>query len=148
MQSVNEKEEHTVPIKVLHVLSSLAVRNGMLGVVENYHEYLNSDEVHFDYVYFFDLADNRKKEIEEGGSRTFYLPFQDSKRPFKTIEAFFASHDGEFDILHCHPPFAPQLFARAAKRHGVKRVVAHSHSTKFSNKRVSAARNWFLSKFV
>ena len=76
------------------------------------------------------------------------MPFQKSKRPFKVIEDFFAEHDGEFDILHCHPPFAPQFFGRAAKRHGVKRVIAHSHSTVFSDRKLSALRNRTLSKFL
>ena len=140
--------ESAKPINVLHVVPSLAVRSGMVSVVENYRRFLDADEVCFDYLYFFDLPDNRKDEVEADGCRTFFLPFQDGKRPFRTIESFFAEHEGEFDILHCHPPFAPQLFARAAKRHGVKRVIAHSHSTKFSNKRLSAVRNRFLSKFL
>lgn len=136
------------PIRVLHALSSLAVRNGMLSVVESYHKHLDPDEVTFDYMYFYDLPDNRKEEIEASGSRTFFLPFKDLKRPLRAIESFFAEYEGEWDVLHCHPPFTPQLYARAAKRHGIKRVVAHSHSTKFSDKPLSAARNWTLSRLI
>lgn len=146
--NTGENRSETSPIRVLHVHSSLAVRNGMLSVIENYRRFLDNEKVHFDYLYFFDLPDNRKEEIEAAGCRTFYLPFQNSKRPFREVEEFFAKHNGEFDILHCHPPFAPQVFARAAKRHGIKRIIAHSHSTKFSDKRMSAARNWALSRIV
>lgn len=138
----------SAPIRVLHVLSSLSVRNGMLSVVESYHKYLDPSKVVFDYVYFFDLPDNRKKEIESCGSRTFFLPFQEARNPFACIDRFFLEHAGEFDVLHCHPPFAPQLFGKAARRHGVKGVIAHSHSTRFSDKHFSALRNRVLSQFL
>lgn len=138
----------TRSIKVLHVLSSLAVRSGVLSVVENYHKYIDPADVSFDYVYFFELPDNRKEEVEARGSRAYFLPFQSSKRPLHAIEEFFAEHDGEWDIVHCHTPFAPQFFGVAAKRHGAARVVAHTHNTKYSDKPVSAVRNWALSKVV
>lgn len=96
------------PIRVLHVLSSLAVRSGVLSVVENYHKYIDPADATFDFVYFFELPDNRKDEVEARGSRTFFLPLQSSKCPFHAIEEFFAEHDGEWDIVHCHTPFAPQ----------------------------------------
>lgn len=136
------------PIRVLHVLSSLAVRSGVLSVVENYHKYIDPADATFDFVYFFELPDNRKDEVEARGSRTFFLPLQSSKCPFHAIEEFFAEHDGEWDIVHCHTPFAPQLFGAAARRHGTARVVAHTHNTKYSDKPMSAVRNWGLSKVV
>lgn len=142
------KQHNNDMVRVLHVHSSLAIRNGMLSVTENYRHYIDASKIHFDYLYFNDLPDNRRDEIESDGCKTFLLPFQDSKRPLGTIDSFFSEHDGEYDILHCHPPFAPQVFGRAAKRHGVRHIIAHSHSTKFSDKRISAARNWLLSKFL
>ena len=138
----------TKPIRVLHVLPSLAVRGGMVNVVENYRKHLNPNEVHFDYVYLYDLPDNCIEEAEQAGTRTFYLPIQNRSSILKAIESFFCDHDGEFDILHCHPPYTPQIFGRAAKRHGVRRIIAHSHSTKYSDNRLNAVRNWSLAKFL
>lgn len=136
------------PVRVLHVLPSLSVANGMLSVVENYQKHLDPAKARFDYLYFSHAPFTREASIARRGIRSFYLPFKGSKRPFRDIDIFFAQHEGEWDILHCHPVFTPQLYACAAKRHGIKHVVAHSHSTRFSDKASSAKRNKTLSHFL
>lgn len=135
------------PIRVLHVLPSMSLRGGMMRVVMNYNHFIDRNAVHFDYLYFAP-PDDFVKEAEALGSRSWQVGFSPRPGGLSRVHAFFAGHAGEFDILHCHPIFAAQVMGAAAKRNGCKCVIAHSHSTQFSDKPVSVVRNRLLSHFV
>ncbi len=131
-------------IRVLHILPSLGLRGGMVNVVSNYQRYIDDDVVHFDYLYFGKLETTIESELRRRGSKTWLVPLIDRRAQ----KSFFEEHHGEFDIVHCHPIYAAQLLGRLAIQNGAKRVIAHSHSTKYSEKRISALRNRFLALFV
>lgn len=134
-------------IRVLHVLPSMSMRGGMLSVVMNYHHAIDRDAVAFDYLYLRE-PDDRVEEARSLGARVWHVPFAPKPGGFQDTHAFFREHSGEFDIVHCHPIFAPQVVGNAAKRAGAKCVIAHSHATKFSDKPAAARRNRAVSRFV
>lgn len=132
-------------VRILQVVANLGIKSGMTGVVINYHRFLDPSRVQFDYLYFDESETDYRQEIEQLGGRVFKI-----SRPRMTqastreIDRFFAAHEGEYTAIHCHPAWSPAVFARAAKRHGIQHVIAHSHNTKFSDKRLSAVRNGCL----
>lgn len=130
------------PVHVLHVLSSLNRGGGMIRVPYNYQLHIDSKQVSFDYLYFFEMPDTLSMEVAELGSRTWHVPAG------KGLIDFFREHKGEFDIVHCHPIFASQLVGWPARLNGAKAVIQHSHSTRYSDKSSSAKRNAFLARFM
>ncbi len=130
------------PIRVLHVLPSLTCAGGMISVVKNYQLHLDNDRVVFDYLYFSEAPDSIGEQLRSRGSRTWCVPFN------RSLITFFKEHAGEFDIVHCHPIFSSQFIGPLARRFGAKRIIAHSHSSRFSDKKISALRNSALSWFV
>lgn len=114
----------------------------MISVVYNYQKHIDSSKVRFDYVCFKKTSDSIQSDVEQMGSRVWYV------KPGRELCDFFSNHSGAFDIVHCHPIFASELVGRTAKKHGAKAVIAHSHSTRYSDKKLSAIRNRLISCFV
>lgn len=135
------------PIHVLHVVPSMSLRAGMTSVVMNYHHAIDASKVHFDYLYI-NPPEERIAEAEALGAHVWRVPFAPKPSGFAAVRQFFSRHASEFDIVHCHQIFAPEIVGLPAKRCGAKRVIAHSHATRFSDKRISGARNRFISLFV
>lgn len=135
-------------IRVLHFVPSVSCSAGMVSVIVNYHKRIDPALVRFDYL-CLNASDssNREEEIGRLGGHVWLLSDYGDKL-LASISAFFCAHVGEFDIVHCHPIFGAQLVGMAAKRAGASHVIAHSHSTKFSEKELSAKRNRLLSHFV
>lgn len=134
-------------VRVLHVVPSMSLRAGMTSVVMNYHRAIDASRVHFDYLYI-NPPEERIPEAEALGARVWRVPFAPRPAGFAEIKRFFSQHAGEFDIVHCHQIFAPEMVGWFARKNGAKRVIAHSHATEFSEKRLSGVRNRFISLFV
>lgn len=136
-------------IKVLHIVPTININSGMMSVVLNYHKHIDRSKVQFDYLYFFDSDVNYCDEIKSLGGNAYFIGSPNiSFRYFKKIDEFFSNHAGEYFAIHCHPIFAANIFARSAKKHGIKHVIAHSHSTKYSDKKISAIRNYIFNIFI
>lgn len=135
------------PVRVLHVLPSMSFRGGMISVVMNYHHAIDADKVHFDYLYVRP-PDDRADEARGLGARVWQVPFSPRPAGVSAVHRFFAQHAGEFDIVHCHQIFAPEIVGWPAKKYGARRIISHSHATRFSDKFSSAIRNRFITLFV
>ena len=135
------------PIRVLQFLPSLAKSAGMVNVILNYYKHMDLNKVHMDFIYLNEVEPSFRAELEARGSLCCQVSIQ-KKEGVSTLKEFFGKHIGQYDILHCHPIFGPELLGGMAKRAGIKRVIVHSHSSRFSEKKVSAIRNRLLSTFV
>ena len=136
-------------IKILHIMPSISINNGMMSVIINYHKHIDRTKVQFDYLYFFENDGNHLETINQLGGKAYFIGApRPTVRYFKKIDAFFSKHGDEYTAIHCHPIFASELFGRNAKRHGIKHIIAHSHSTKYSNKKISAIRNYIINLFI
>ena len=136
-------------IRILHVVASLNINAGMMSVVMNYFRNIDRNKVVFDFLYFEKTDKTHQKEIEDLGGRVFYVPHRTFKlKDQKALFNFFHEHKGEFTAVHCHPIWSSFVVSRAAKRSGIRHVIQHVHSTRYSEKPSSEKRNRLLMKFV
>lgn len=136
-------------IRILHIVPSLNINSGMMSVILNYHKSIDTSKIQFDYLYFDESTQNHMDTIKSLGGKTYCIGFPKMTLSyFKKIDNFFKCHEGEYTAIHCHPIYSPQIFGRAAKRHGIKNVIAHSHATKYSDKIISSFRNYIINLFI
>lgn len=129
-------------IRVLQVLDTLDACAGMTSVVVNYHRRIDRSRVQFDYLVFETGDASCQGEIEALGGRIYTIPRPGlSKLFFSQTEGFFSAHGKEYAAIHCHPIWAPGVFGHYARKYGIPHVIAHSHSTRFSDRPLSALRN-------
>lgn len=135
--------------RILQIVPSLNINAGMMSVVMNYYRHIDRNKVQFDFLYFFEMDQTYKDEIISLGGRIFTLGKPSFKHEFQVkYNQFLKQHKREFAAIHCHPIFAPEIFSHVAKKNGIKHVIAHSHSTKYSDNKLSAIRNYFINLFV
>ena len=136
-------------IRILHIVPSLSVNSGMMSVILNYHKFIDKSKVQFDYLYFNEIQQNHMNTIHSLGGKTYCMGFPNLSVSYqKKINKFFSCHEGEYLAIHCHPIFSSQIYGIAAKRHGIKYIIAHSHSTAYSDKIISSMRNYLITLFV
>lgn len=135
--------------RILHIVPSLNINAGMMSVIMNYYRHINRNEIQFDFLYFFEMDQTYKDEISSLGGRVFNIGKPSFKHSFQIkYNKFLKLHKGEYTAIHCHPIFAPEIFSHTAKKNGIKHIIAHSHSTKYSDNKISAIRNYFINLFV
>ena len=128
--------------RILHVVSSLGTGSGVMAMLMNYHRHICRERLQFDYLSFRDTTGTYEEEIKALGGRVYHISRPSPGGSFRRqMDAFFREHQGEYDTMHCHPLYAAVIFAPAAKRYGIRRVIQHSHTTRYSDKPLSAARN-------
>lgn len=131
--------------RILHIVSSLGTGSGVMAVLMNYHRHIDRERVQFDYLSFRDTTGTHEAEIASLGGRVYHIGRPAPTAAFRRqLDDFFRTHRGDYDTIHCHPLYAAVIFAPTARRYGVRRVIQHSHSTKYSAKRLSAVRNWLM----
>ena len=136
-------------IRVLHVVSSVRVGSGVTSLLMNYYRRMDRKRVQFDFLYFKTAEESLTEEIMQLGGRVFSVKAPSLRRLFSAeTETFFAAHAGEWNIVHCHPIFASAYIAAAAERHGVKNVVQHSHTARYSTHLSGRVRNAALLAFA
>ena len=129
-------------IRILQVLDTLDVCAGMTSVVVNYHRRIDRGRVQFDYLVFSKSKNGYDHEIEALGGHVYWIPRPGLNKTFRRdTTAFFSVHAKDYVALHCHMLWAPAVFGPFARKYGISHVIAHSHSTKFSDKPASALRN-------
>ena len=129
------------------MLANLNVYSGMTGIIVNYHRFLDRERVQFDYLYFDGGAETYEEEIRSLGGRVFRMPRPTNPAQFhRAMHAFFSGHASEFVAVQCHPIWATAVVAPYATRFGVRHLIAHSHSTGFSENRLASARNYVLAR--
>ena len=135
--------------RILQIVPSLNINAGMMSVIMNYYRHIDRNKIQFDFLYFFEMDQTYKDEILSLGGSVYSLGKPSFKHSFQAkYNQFLKQHKGEFAAIHCHPIFAPEIFSHLAKKNGIKHVIAHSHSTKYSDNKLSAIRNYFINMFV
>ncbi len=130
-------------VRILHIVHAITRGGGLSNVVMNYYRNMNREKIQFDFLYFREVEDDFRSEIESLGGRCFYMAEPSlSLSFFKERESFFREHRGEWLAIHCHALFAVCIFAKVAKKYGVKSVIAHSHSAGYGiGKIIKKTRN-------
>lgn len=129
-------------IRILHVESTLNINAGMMSVIMNYYRRLDRTKIQFDFLYFGETPSNYLDEITALGGKCFYLGEPGFGREYQQkLRAFFCEHSGEYTAVHCHPIWGAAIVGHEARRSGIKHILSHSHSTRYSEKQLSAIRN-------
>ena len=132
-------------IKVLQVVDTLRQRSGVTSVILNYLRNIHSDGLQIDVLVGDRAEPEMVKAVEACGAEVFFMPMLGLTNAFKVVRhlnAFFATHP--YDIVHSHFNQLDFLLFPAARRHGVKHCISHSHNVRLSPNRFRAFRNRLL----
>lgn len=131
-------------MRILHFVPDIGVANGVVSVVLNYFKAMPND-IKFDVMYFMDCENDRRADIEALSGRVFKISPLGIKSLFSPeIDSFFKAHSGEYEAVHIHVPYMSMFIAPKAKRHGIKKIAVHCHSTVYSLISVNTQRNRLL----
>ena len=134
-------------IRILHVVSTLNKASGVMNVIMNYYKNIDRSKVQFDFLYFAVKENTYEKEIKHLGGQVFYierLQFKKIKKFIRSIDAFFAKHKETYKAIQLHEVYLNLLIFPIAKKYRIKNCIVHVHTTKYSDKRLNAVRNYIL----
>lgn len=130
-------------VKVLCVLPSLRICNGVASYAMNY--YKNISNIDMDFVVAnLDTKSDYFDEIKANGNKIYNLSKNASKNFFDyiyKIKKFFKENANKYDIIHCHVANAGAIFLYYAKKYGIKVRIIHSHATETSDNKIKQIRN-------
>ena len=130
-------------MNVLIVTSNLSLRSGVASFLVNYLRNLDRTNNHFSLIYYDEASTpTYNDELNKLGISLFYIP---RKSFVSNFNRFCKEHFEQFDLIHINDPYLGFLFIGIKKKLGVKKVVFHSHSTKFSDSSCKSLRNFLLS---
>lgn len=129
--------------RILHIVSSLGVDSGVMGVIMNYYRNIDLDTLQFDFLYFQEKEFTHIEEIEALGGNVYFLP-KPSMKSLKLYKDFFEEKKSMYKTLHLHEIYLNAILLPIAKKRGFKHLIVHSHATKFSDKKLNAIRNRML----
>ena len=118
-------------IKILHILSSLEITNGIASFIMSYYKYIDHSKFDFDFLVTSDINDY-EHELSKYDSKVFVTSKPSLKNTFKFIrdlKDFFKNHN-EYDIIHCHVPNAGAFVLPIASKYSSNIRILHSHVTK------------------
>lgn len=119
-------------MRILHFVPDIGVANGVMSVVINYFKAM-PDDIKFDVMYFKECERDRRADIEALGGNVFKINTPGIKSFVSSeLDDFFESHRGEYEAVHIHAPYMACLIAPKAKKHGIKKIAVHCHSTWYS----------------
>ncbi len=131
-------------MRILHFVPDIGVANGVMSVVLNYFKAM-PDDIKFDVMYFMDCEKDRRADIESLGGRVFKIsPLGIKSLISPEIDSFFEEHKGEYEAVHIHVPYMSLFIAPKAKRHGIKKIAVHCHSSVYSLISSNTQRNRLL----
>ena len=138
----------TKKIKILYIISSLRLCDGVTSYSMNYYRGLNKEQFEIDFIVYPDNQSDYYNEIRNNGGKIYYiskLGKSNIKSKFKEIDNFFAKN--KYDIVHCHILTMGAIYLYYAKKHGVKIRILHSHATKFGEGKWKNLRNSLFAFF-
>ena len=117
------------PIRVLQVVPNMH-RAGLETLIMNIYRNIDRDVVQFDFLVHYTDRFDYDDEIEALGGKIYRPSIRnDSNLPkyLGDLKRFFKEHP-EYTIVHGHMESFGFLYSRAAKKAGVKTIIAHSHN--------------------
>lgn len=133
------------PLRILQIISGLEQGSGVAQVVLNWHRNIDTTKVQFDYLCFKTGDTDLENEVRQKGSNVYCIPYKGIAHSFSFIKQsiiFFKEH--RYQILHSHITHLNLIFYPLAKIFGVKHIIQHAHLTTWSDKKISAIRNYLM----
>ena len=128
-------------MKVLHLVSRLSINSGLMSVIMNYYRRIDRKEVQFGFLYFTeDRSEDYKSEIKELGGKIYFFNINKwrLKESFRTA---FSDLKEKYDVFHVHELYLLFAAEKTARQSGVKAIIGHAHTIKYSEKFFSGIRN-------
>lgn len=135
--------EKVEKINILHVVSCLNVDSGVMNFIMNYYRNIDIEKVQFHFVYFIEGENTYKDEIEKLGGKYYFLE-KPSLKTYEQYKSFFNKFGNIYKAIHLHEIYLNAILLPLAKKAGIKKLITHSHATRFSDKKLSAIRNRIL----
>lgn len=122
-------------MRVLHVISTLYIGSGIANFVMSYYRKIIGYKVQFDFLAFCPYENGFEEEVKELGGNVYYIAkpnLRTAGQYKKAVKRFFKEHSGEWECVHIHEILVQKYIAETAKKvGGVKKVLIHSHASKF-----------------
>lgn len=116
--------------RVLQVIGNLSV-GGAENVAMNLYRYINREKFEFHYLVYGKEVGYYESEVEDLGGKVIHMeePSKNYMNFTKKLKNIMKKY-GPFDIVHSHTLFNSGLVLETARRLGIKKRIAHSHSIK------------------
>lgn len=132
-------------IRILHIVSSLSRSSGVMSFIMSYYRHINREKLQFEFLYWRSVKNNYEEEILALGGKTHQIPKPSIKRSFFVeTDKFFKAHANRYKFLHLHEVYLNAFLWLAKKRYKTGPIIAHVHSTHYSNRPLNAIRNKIL----
>ncbi len=121
-------------MRVLQVLSTLNIGSGIAQFVVSYAKQLQGKDITFDYLIFRSVPTSFEQEVAQMGSKVFVVEqptLRTASAYAKQVKEIFAQNQNVWDCVHIHEILVQRAIRKQAKKSGVKRVIAHSHNSRF-----------------
>lgn len=119
-----------------------------MSVIMNYYRHMDRSRIQFDFLCFIPCKNQQEsyeREIEELGGRVFFVAKPGSSPgSVRELSQFFKNHRQGYQWLHNHEVYLSFLLNPIAAHFGISNFIVHSHTTKFSDRRLAALRNRIL----
>ena len=137
------------PIRVLHIVPSLARDAGVTSVVYNLTRFSDSNRVHYDFLHH-DTIDGHPRhdnafdrEFESWGCKVYRVNHAGADLPrfLREVHAIMRVIGSTYDVVHCHMPNSAFCTLREAKKAGAAVRILHSHLNTSSDRLSHRVRN-------
>lgn len=133
-------------MRVLHVVSNIALGSGIMSVLMNYYRNLDRNKVQFDFFFYDSRKITYADEIVKLGGEAIEMP--NIRNPLKfrrSYSTFCKNRKGQYSIVHIHDCFMSFFICDIKRNLGVPKLIIHSHNPKLSDHMLGEIRNRILS---
>ncbi|QDP41459.1 glycosyltransferase family 1 protein [Radiobacillus deserti] len=132
-------------IRVLHIVSTLSKSSGVMSFIMSYFRNINRGKIQFDFLYWQNDNNSFIDEIKELGGNVYLIPKPNiSKKFWYDFTAIFKENSGKYNIIHLHEVYLNMLIYPFLRKYNINHLIAHAHTTKYSDKKISSLRNRIL----
>lgn len=131
-------------IRILHVVSKLSLNSGVMNVIMNYYRHTDRTKIQFDFLYFEERNPDFKDEIKNLGGNIFSVNKPSLKhiyRTYKEFNFFLSNNYAKYTAVHLHEVYLVHFISYFCKKYGIKHLITHAHTTKYSDNPKNALRN-------
>lgn len=116
------------PVRILQVVTSLNP-GGIENYLMNLYRHVDRSVLQFDFLVHRNEPGLYEREVEDLGGRIYRVSRANPFNPnyYTALNTFFSTH--AYDVVHANLDCMSGFVLAAAKRHGVKTRIAHSHSS-------------------
>lgn len=130
-------------LRILFLVSTLNVANGVNSFVMNYFRKINHEEVQIDILMFFDRTSPYIDEIHSCGGNVYLAPpVSNLKEHIEYCDTVLRS--GNYDVIHDNTLIVSIPVMLLAKKRHIKTRILHSHATKMGDTFLKNIRNSFF----